>query len=187
MKSHHYGWPRWTRPSTNASCQLEKPESSQVKTWGSASTLGVELGPPRCLSSNRRECPARKNVRNVADTGAPERRRCCQRNAPPGVGGERNLAPRHGFEPRFTAPKAAVLPLDDRGKSVLQEEVLLQCSLALRAAATDLLSSLVEANLGRCRARASNPSCGTYVSHVGSTPTSFRQIRLLSRPITISS
>src|SRR5579864_3521698 len=26
-----------------------------------------------------------------------------------------NLAPRHGFEPRFTAPKAAVLPLDDRG------------------------------------------------------------------------
>src|ERR1700747_3048962 len=27
----------------------------------------------------------------------------------------RGLAPRHGFEPRFTAPKAAVLPLDDRG------------------------------------------------------------------------
>ena len=27
----------------------------------------------------------------------------------------RTLAPRHGFEPRFTAPKAAVLPLDDRG------------------------------------------------------------------------
>jgi hypothetical protein len=25
------------------------------------------------------------------------------------------MAPRHGFEPRFTAPKAAVLPLDDRG------------------------------------------------------------------------
>jgi hypothetical protein len=25
------------------------------------------------------------------------------------------LSPRHGFEPRFTAPKAAVLPLDDRG------------------------------------------------------------------------
>src|SRR2546422_10693480 len=46
------------------------------------------------------------------------------------------VAPRHGFEPRFTAPKAAVLPLDDRGKSALQEEVLLQCSVALRAAAT---------------------------------------------------
>src|ERR1700733_4720929 len=30
----------------------------------------------------------------------------------------RSLAPRHGFEPRFTAPKAAVLPLDDRGSEV---------------------------------------------------------------------
>ena len=28
---------------------------------------------------------------------------------------ERVVAPRHGFEPRLTAPKAAVLPLDDRG------------------------------------------------------------------------
>ena len=26
-----------------------------------------------------------------------------------------SLVPRHGFEPRLTAPKAAVLPLDDRG------------------------------------------------------------------------
>src|SRR5579859_2805285 len=30
------------------------------------------------------------------------------------------VAPRHGFEPRFTAPKAAVLPLDDRGKAERQ-------------------------------------------------------------------
>ncbi len=29
----------------------------------------------------------------------------------------KRVAPRHGFEPRFTAPKAAVLPLDDRGIS----------------------------------------------------------------------
>ena len=29
------------------------------------------------------------------------------------------VAPRHGFEPRFTAPKAAVLPLDDRGVLLL--------------------------------------------------------------------
>ena len=28
----------------------------------------------------------------------------------------RKMAPRHGFEPRLTAPKAAVLPLDDRGR-----------------------------------------------------------------------
>ena len=37
------------------------------------------------------------------------------------IGSKNNLtwgvAPRHGFEPRFTAPKAAVLPLDDRGKA----------------------------------------------------------------------
>jgi hypothetical protein len=29
----------------------------------------------------------------------------------------KDLAPQRGFEPRFTAPKAAVLPLDDRGKN----------------------------------------------------------------------
>ncbi len=28
---------------------------------------------------------------------------------------KKDLAPQHGFEPRFTASKAAVLPLDDRG------------------------------------------------------------------------
>ena len=33
----------------------------------------------------------------------------------PSKGVSFELAPRHGFEPRFTAPKAAVLPLDDRG------------------------------------------------------------------------
>src|SRR3954451_24303187 len=31
---------------------------------------------------------------------------------------KKKLAPRHGFEPRLTAPKAAVLPLDDRGTAV---------------------------------------------------------------------
>ena len=34
-----------------------------------------------------------------------------------GISEGKMLAPRHGFEPRFTAPKAAVLPLDDRGIS----------------------------------------------------------------------
>ena len=33
----------------------------------------------------------------------------------PGEFEAEGVAPRHGFEPRFTAPKAAVLPLDDRG------------------------------------------------------------------------
>ena len=43
------------------------------------------------------------------------------------------LAPRHGFEPRFTAPKAAVLPLDDRGKRA--DGCSSQCSNLLRFAA----------------------------------------------------
>ena len=52
-----------------------------MKTWGSASTLGVELGPPRCLSSNRRERTARENLRNVGDTGEEDAGRCCQQNS----------------------------------------------------------------------------------------------------------
>ncbi len=44
------------------------------------------------------------------------------------------LAPRHGFEPRFTAPKAAVLPLDDRGMGA--GLLLNQCSVLYAAPAT---------------------------------------------------
>src|SRR5271165_7091945 len=49
--------------------------------------------------------------------------------------GRNVVAPRHGFEPRFTAPKAAVLPLDDRGivcrplSSLTSSPARLQCSL----------------------------------------------------------
>src|ERR1017187_5702150 len=39
---------------------------------------GVELAPPHRLLSNWRDRPACKNVRNVADTGAADHRRCCQ-------------------------------------------------------------------------------------------------------------
>jgi hypothetical protein len=74
------GCPRLTLLSTNASCQLEKPENSQVKAWGSTSTLGVELAPPRCLSSNWRERAARESLRNVADRGERGGGCCCQQN-----------------------------------------------------------------------------------------------------------
>ncbi len=74
--------PGWTGLSTNASCQLEKPESSHVKTWGSPSTVGVERALPGSLSSNWRDCAARKNLRNVADTGEKTDRGCCQQNRP---------------------------------------------------------------------------------------------------------
>ena len=72
------GTPRWTRLSTNASCQPKKPENSQVKTRGSASTLGVELGAAQRLSSNPRERATRENLRNVADTVEVNGRHCCQ-------------------------------------------------------------------------------------------------------------
>src|SRR5260370_14941150 len=72
----------------------------------------------------------------------------------------RRLAPRHGFEPRFRAAKAAVLPLDDRGMSECGT-LSTKCSGSERCAATTLLQSASEAILGRCWARASNPLCGT--------------------------
>jgi hypothetical protein len=62
------------------SCQPEKPENSQVKTWDSASTLGVELAPPRNLASNRRKRAVPKTLRNVAYTGEDDGWRCCQQN-----------------------------------------------------------------------------------------------------------
>src|ERR1039457_259483 len=45
------------------------------------------------------------------------------------------LAPRRGFEPQFTAPKAAVLPLDDRGMAS-RRGLLFQCTRPLPSAAT---------------------------------------------------
>lgn len=73
---HH----RWTGPSTNASCQLEKAENWYAETWGPASTPGVDSATPRIIVSNRRERAERKNPRNVTDTGNGGGRRCCQDN-----------------------------------------------------------------------------------------------------------
>ena len=70
----------------------------------------------------------------------------------------KGVAPRHGFEPRFTAPKAAVLPLDDRGRW----RRLLHLSLPSGSdPRNDSAKIGPEAILGRCWARASNPLCGT--------------------------
>lgn len=51
--------PRWTGPSTNASCQLEKAENWYPETWGPASTPGVEYATPRIIVSNKRGTAAR--------------------------------------------------------------------------------------------------------------------------------
>ena len=74
------GTPAWTGLSTNATCQPEKPENSHLKTWGSGLNPGVVSAAPRDFTSNRRESTARKNLRNVADTGAAAVARCCQEN-----------------------------------------------------------------------------------------------------------
>ena len=71
-----------------------------METWGSAATLGVELAPPRCLSSNRRERAARKNLRNVADTDEGDGGCCCQQNSrselgQKGTGSPENVVSNH--------------------------------------------------------------------------------------------
>ena len=56
------------------------------------------------------------------------------------------MAPRHGFEPRFTAPKAAVLPLDDRGMQASERKRQNQFTTVLR---TNDETRLLHCRLGR--------------------------------------
>jgi hypothetical protein len=93
--------PRWTRLSTNGSCQSEKPENPQVKTRGSASTLGVELD-PRDTS-----LPNGEGARSARTNGVwriqARRATCAAVNKTRRWSWSRSgLAPRDGFEPRFT-------------------------------------------------------------------------------------
>lgn len=146
-----------------------------MKTWDSASTLGLSL------HSRATSLPTRENAGHAKTYGILRiRARETAGTAVNKMGATswdtKVVAPRHGFEPRFTAPKAAVLPLDDRGKFRIVKCFFSLASLGERAQRSAIIA--VEASLGRCRARASNPSCGTFVSRVGSTPTSFRQIML---------
>ncbi len=61
---------------------------------------GFERAPPNSLLSNRRNRAARKNLRNVADTGEPGGR-CCQQNKGLEFGGK-VLAPHRMYEPCAT-------------------------------------------------------------------------------------
>src|SRR6516165_7789302 len=75
------------------------------------------------------------------------------------------LAPRHGFEPRFTAPKAAVLPLDDRGICVgvnFTQSTMLSCYNPSGSHSWPVLGAGFK------------PVARYSVSRVGSTPTGFR-------------
>lgn len=96
----------------------------------------------------------------------------------------RSLAPRHGFEPRFTAPKAAVLPLDDRGilrRTALQCSVLnVQPATPWRAGRAPLRTGLLELRVGSqswpVLGAGFKPVVRYSVSRVGSTPTGFRHL-----------
>ncbi len=103
-----------TRP-----CQQEKPENSQAKTWGSASTLRLR---PKARTASLPTGENRRLTKTCAMLRIRARRppRAHVKKTTVGSWGGTVLAPRHGFEPRFTAPKAAVLPLDDRGSVRLQ-------------------------------------------------------------------
>src|SRR6266567_4353839 len=62
--SHNGGSPRWTGPSTNASCQPEKPENQYPIAWGSASTLGLSAH-PRAVSFPTGETARRAKTRGM--------------------------------------------------------------------------------------------------------------------------
>ena len=114
MAVEQLGTARWTRLSTNVSRQLERPENSHPKTWCSASTLGLSLH-PRGTSRQTRENARRARTRGMLRIRTREQLGAAVNTTGVVNWGRKVVAPRHGFEPRFTAPKAAVLPLDDRG------------------------------------------------------------------------
>src|SRR5579884_709766 len=68
----------------------------------------------RPLIQNTLEAGNGKNLRNVWDGDGRQKGRAVKEFGA-SSSKAKTVAPRHGFEPRFTAPKAAVLPLDDRG------------------------------------------------------------------------
>ncbi len=76
-----------------------------------------------------------------------------------------NLAPRRGFEPQFTAPKAAVLPLDDRGMASRWDclSSVPVCSLCRNVGLLTIpLQWMAEGNLDWCPGRSSKPFGGCY-------------------------
>ncbi len=118
-------WPRppsWNHPVNKRHLSTGEGGEFEAKSVASNPNHDGCARTPRKTVSKRRK-PTRKYLRNV---GLLERQKRPAVNA---IGAktleERTVAPRHGFEPRFTAPKAAVLPLDDRG---VRAGSLNQCS-----------------------------------------------------------
>ena len=85
-----------------------------MKAGGPSRTMGVQAGcqDDHSLTGEWLEATESKDIRSLRALPGSDG---VNRNEA-GIPDKEMLAPRHGFEPRFTAPKAAVLPLDDRGR-----------------------------------------------------------------------
>src|SRR5689334_15887202 len=92
------------------------------------STTMVEFA-PRSRTSRTGEPRENANTGECLGYGREIRQAGCQRNRAVESSRLKDVAPRHGFEPRFTAPKAAVLPLDDRG---MDDRTSLSVALSVR-------------------------------------------------------
>ena len=98
--------------STSRTCQPERTENLRPNPWPPTRTLGVRVTPGDPLFKT--ETAGTTNTCKMFGIWVrPEGARVKLNRCPGST--DRTVAPRHGFEPRFTAPKAAVLPLDDRG------------------------------------------------------------------------
>lgn len=98
--------------STNAACQLEKPENSQVETWGSASNLGLSLQPrdaflPSGENARRARTCRMWRIRARLEAAAAVNKTTARR------WGRKVLAPRHGLELFLPAsmPRTPLRPL----------------------------------------------------------------------------
>jgi hypothetical protein len=104
------GTPGRTELSTNGTCQPEKTENLASECPRRATYTVRQAAAPRS-KENRKN----RNAFQMFWITARFRGEAMLSTKVPFEFQREGLAPRHGFEPRFTAPKAAVLPLDDRG------------------------------------------------------------------------
>jgi hypothetical protein len=88
------GVPRWIGLSTNATCQLEKPENSQVKTWGLSAPSQEACLPTGENAPHAKTC-GMLGIRATVNAGA-----AVNKMGPCGYDGK-NLAPRRGRVSNF--------------------------------------------------------------------------------------
>jgi hypothetical protein len=97
------GTPRWTGLSTNATCQPEKPENSQVKTRGAASTSGLSLH-PQGASPPTGENPQHARMRAMLGIWARETAGAAVNKRQAWSWGRKVLAPQKTWFPTTSPP-----------------------------------------------------------------------------------